>query len=76
VLTIDQATAAHQLEQQLRTAVQALEASQWKLTAREHAFIVRATANASAALADGDMPRMERGLAELAEAAEILSRAW
>lgn len=76
MLTIDSATAAHQLEQQLRTTVQALEASQWKLTAREHAFIVRAAADASAALGDGDKLRMERGLAQLAEAAEILARAW
>ena len=76
MLTIDTGTAAHQLEHQLHTTVEALEALQWKLTAREHAFIVRVAANASAALGDGDTLRIERGLAELAEAAEILSRAW
>jgi hypothetical protein len=76
VLNIDQATAAHQLEKQLRTTVQALEASPWKLTSREHAFIVRVTVNASAALREGDMLRIERSLEELSDAAEILARAW
>ena len=64
-----------QLEDELRATVQALEAFQARLSVREHAFIIRVAANASAALGEGDTLRIERSLDEMNDASAILARA-
>jgi len=63
------------LEEQLLATVQALEAFQSRLKAEEHARVVRITADASAALGNGDLWRIERSLVEMGDAAAILAHA-
>ena len=75
MLRTDPAGAARELEQQLRATVKALETSQGRLTTPEHVHIVHVAANASAALGDGALWRIERSLQEMGDAAAILARA-
>ena len=75
MLSTDPAVAARQLEDQLRATVHALEVSQTRLTTPEHVHIIHVAANASAALGDGDLRRIERSLEEMNDAAAILARA-
>jgi hypothetical protein len=75
MLSTDPAVAARQLEDQLRATVQALEASRLRLTIPEHVHIIHVAANASAALGEGDLRRIQRSLEELGAAAAILARA-
>ena len=70
-----ESAAARQLEEQLRTTLRALEAFQLRLTTPEHVHIIHVAANASAALGDGDLWRIERSLEQMGDAAAILARA-
>ena len=75
MLSTDPAAAARQLEDRLRATVRALEASRRRLTIPENVHIIHVAANASAALGEGDLWRIQRSLEELGAAAAILARA-
>jgi len=75
MLCIDPAAATRLLEDQLRVTVRALEAFRGRLLVPEHVHIIHVAANASAALSEGDLWRIERSLEEMNDAATILARA-
>ena len=72
-MLIKDEAAATLLEDQLAVVVQALEAFRARLTIEEHVHLIRAAANASAALGDGDPLRIKRCLCEMDDAAAVLA---
>ena len=75
MLNTDLAEATRQLKDQLQAAARALEASQSGLTIPERVHLIHVAANASAALGEGDLLRIDRSLEEMDDAAAIVARA-